>query len=73
MVERALLDGIAICALAEKLGRPFKILAHSQLMRVPELIPYFLPIDFNETEEAVHNNIEARAVRSRRCEPARRS
>jgi putative hemolysin len=55
-----LLDGIAICALAEKLGRPFKILAHSQLMRVPELMPYFLPIDFNETEEAVHNNIEAR-------------
>jgi putative hemolysin len=55
-----LLDGIAICALAERLGRPFKILAHSQLMRVPELIPYFLPIDFNETDEAVRNNIEAR-------------
>jgi putative hemolysin len=55
-----LLDGIAICALAEKLGRPFKILAHSQLMRVPELTPYFLPIDFNETEDAVRNNIEAR-------------
>ena len=55
-----LLDGIAICALAEKLGRPFKILAHSQLMRVPEAIPYFLPIDFNETDEAVRNNIEAR-------------
>jgi putative hemolysin len=55
-----LLDGIAICALAEKLGRPFKILAHSQLMRVPELTPYFLPIDFNETDEAVRNNIEAR-------------
>jgi putative hemolysin len=55
-----LLDGIAICALAEKLGRPFKILAHSQLMRVPELIPYFLPIDFNETGEAVRNNIAAR-------------
>lgn len=55
-----LLDGIAICALAEKLGRPFRILAHSQLMRVPELTPYFLPIDFNETEDAVRNNIEAR-------------
>jgi putative hemolysin len=55
-----LLDGIAICALAEKLGRPFKILAHSQLMRVPEAIPYFLPIDFNENEEAVRNNIDAR-------------
>lgn len=55
-----LLDGIAICALAEKLGRPFKILAHSQLMRVPEAMPYFLPIDFSETEAAVRNNIAAR-------------
>src|SRR5215510_3685122 len=40
-----LLDGIAICALAEKLGRPLKILAHSQLMSAPELMTYFLPID----------------------------
>jgi len=55
-----LLDGIAVCALAERLGRPFEVLAHSQLMRVPELIPYFLPIDFNETEQAVGNNIAAR-------------
>ena len=55
-----LLDGIAICALAEKIGRPFKILAHSGLMRVPEAIPYFLPIDFNETEEAIRNNVESR-------------
>ncbi len=55
-----LLDGIAVCALAENLGRPFKILAHRQLMRVPEAIPYFLPIDFNEGDEAVRNNIEAR-------------
>lgn len=55
-----LLDGIAICALAEKLGRPFKILAHRQLMRVPEAIPYFPPIDFNEGDEAMRNNIEAR-------------
>ena len=55
-----LLDGIAICALAESLGRPFRILAHSQLMRVPEAIPYFLPIDFNENKEAVRNNIDAR-------------
>ncbi|MGH6890896.1 MAG: 1-acyl-sn-glycerol-3-phosphate acyltransferase [Dongiaceae bacterium] len=55
-----LLDGIAICALAEKLDRPFKILAHRQLVRVPEAIPYFLPIDFDEGDEAVRNNIEAR-------------
>jgi putative hemolysin len=55
-----LLDGIAICALAEQLQRPFKILAHSALMSVPESAPYFLPIDFSETEAATRNNIAAR-------------
>jgi len=55
-----LLDGIAICALAEQLRRPFKVLAHSALMNVPESAPYFLPIDFSETEEATRNNIAVR-------------
>lgn len=55
-----LLDGIAICALAEQLRRPFKVLAHSRLMSVPESAPYFLPIDFSETEEATRNNIAVR-------------
>lgn len=55
-----LLDGIAICALAEQLRRPFKILAHSRLMSVPEAAGYLLPIDFSETEEATRNNIKAR-------------
>jgi putative hemolysin len=54
------LDGIAICALAERLRRPFKILAHSALMTVPESAGYFLPIDFSETEEATRNNIAVR-------------
>lgn len=55
-----LLDGIAICALAEQLRRPFKVLAHSRLMSVPESAPYFLPIDFSETEAATRNNIAVR-------------
>lgn len=55
-----LLDGIAICALAEQLRRPFKILAHSRLMAVPEAAGYLLPIDFSETEAATRNNIKAR-------------
>ncbi len=55
-----LLDGIAICALAEQLRRPFKILAHSRLMSVPEAAGYFLPIDFSETEAATRNNIAVR-------------
>ena len=54
------MDGIAICALAERLLRPFKILAHSALMTVPESAGYFLPIDFSETEEATRNNIDVR-------------
>ena len=55
-----LLDGIAICALAEQLRRPFKVLAHSALMTVPEAASYCLPIDFSETEEATRNNISVR-------------
>ena len=55
-----LMDGIAICALAERLRRPFKVLAHSALMTVPESTGYFLPIDFSETEEATRNNIAVR-------------
>ncbi len=54
------MDGIAICALAERLRRPFKVLAHSALMTVPESAGYFLPIDFSETEEATRNNIAVR-------------
>ena len=55
-----LLDGIAVCALAEQLRRPFKVLAHSRLMTVPEAVPYFLPIDFSENEAATRNNIAVR-------------
>lgn len=55
-----LLDGIAICALAERLQRPFRVLAHSRLMSVPESAPYFLPIDFSETDAATQNNILVR-------------
>lgn len=55
-----LLDGIAICALAEQLRRPFKVLAHSALMSVPESASYFLPIDFSATEQATRSNIAVR-------------
>ena len=37
--------------LAEDLGRPFKVLINMELMKVPELRPYSLPIDFDETRE----------------------
>jgi putative hemolysin len=53
-------DGIAILALAEQLGRPFKVLINLQLLRIPEIAPYSLPIDFEETREAQKTNLATR-------------
>ena len=53
-------DGIAILALAEQLDRPVRILINSDLLRVPEMARYALPIDFSETKEAVRTNLESR-------------
>ena len=53
-------DGISILALAEALGRPFKVLINNQLLRVPEIRPYSLAIDFDETREAMQTNLETR-------------
>ena len=53
-------DGIAILALAEQLGRPYRVLVHSDLMRIPELRPHALAIDFAETREAITANLRTR-------------
>ncbi len=53
-------DGIAILSLAEQLGRPFKILINKDLLKVPEIEPYSLPIDFTESKEALAANIKSR-------------
>jgi putative hemolysin len=53
-------DGVAILALAEQLGRPFRVMIHSDLLKVPEMVPYALPIDFSETKEAVKRNLAVR-------------
>jgi putative hemolysin len=53
-------DGIAVLSLAERLGRPFKVMIHADLLRLPEMVPYALPIDFNETKAALQNNIAVR-------------
>lgn len=56
-----LADGIAMLALAEQLGRPYRILLHADLMRIPEIQPLALPVDFSETEEALATNLRTRA------------
>ncbi|HXF52572.1 MAG TPA: lysophospholipid acyltransferase family protein [Hyphomicrobiaceae bacterium] len=54
------LDGFAALALAEDLGRPFRVLINKDLMKVPEIRPYSLPVDFAETRQAQQNNIRMR-------------
>ncbi|MCO6390465.1 glycerol acyltransferase [Aliihoeflea aestuarii] len=53
-------DGIAILSLAERLGRPFRVMIHSDLLKVEEMRPYALPIDFSDTREAMANNLAVR-------------
>jgi putative hemolysin len=55
-----ILDGIAAMTLAEDLGRPFKVLINMELLKVPELRPCSLPIDFRETREAQVTNLRTR-------------
>ncbi len=55
-------DGIAMLALAEQLNRPYKVLIHSDLLKIPEIRPYALPIEFGASGEAKpsRNNLETR-------------
>ena len=53
-------DGIAALALAEKLGRPCRVLINKDLMKIPEIRPYSLPVDFRDTREAQAANLAMR-------------
>jgi len=53
-------DGIAILAMAEQLGRPFRVLINNELLKVPEIAPYSLPVSFEETKEALAINMQTR-------------
>jgi putative hemolysin len=53
-------DGVALLALAEQLGRPYRILVNNDFLRVPEMRPHALPIDFSQTPEAIETNLETR-------------
>ncbi|MET0748246.1 MAG: lysophospholipid acyltransferase family protein [Rhizobium sp.] len=53
-------DGIAVLALAEQLGRPFRVLINDELLKIPEMSAYSLPISFEETREAMAMNMQTR-------------
>lgn len=53
-------DGIAVLSLAERLGRPFRVMINAELLKIEEMKPFSLPIDFQETKEALKNNLAVR-------------
>lgn len=53
-------DGLAMLSLAEEIGRPFRVLIHADLLKVPEIRPFALAVDFSETKEALARNIAVR-------------
>lgn len=53
-------DGVAILALAEQLGRPFRVLINNDLLKIREMEPYALPVSFDETKEALALNMKTR-------------
>ena len=57
-----IVDGLALCDMALKARGDFRILIHSLLCQDKDLAPYFLPVDFNLTKEAMKNNIRVKKV-----------
>jgi putative hemolysin len=53
-------DGIALLALAEQLGPPYRNLLNSDFMKLPEIRPHALPIDFSASREAIATNLKSR-------------
>ncbi len=53
-------DGMAILSIAETIGRPYRVLLNADFMRLPEVQALGLPIDFNETKEALATNLKTR-------------
>jgi putative hemolysin len=53
-------DGIAVLSMAEQLGRPFRVLINAELLKIDEIKPYSLPIDFQESREALKSNLAVR-------------
>ena len=53
-------DGMALGAIAEHFGRPYRVIVNERMMKVPEFRPYILPISFEETPQAMEINLATR-------------
>lgn len=56
------LDGVVICHLVSWVRGDFLVLTNELLTRSEELKPYLLPVDFSETDDALHTNLRTRAA-----------
>ncbi|MEM9743047.1 MAG: lysophospholipid acyltransferase family protein [Pseudomonadota bacterium] len=55
-----LVDGLMLCDLAMRCRGRFQILLNARLCKDDDLDPFFLPVDFSETREALQRNIETK-------------
>ncbi len=55
-----IVDGVVMCDIAAKTRGDFRVMLHALLCQDRELAPYFIPIDFTNSKEALRNNIHAK-------------
>ncbi len=53
-------DGVSICSIISKVRQDYKMVTHKVLRQADAVKDKILPIDFNETKEALINNINTR-------------
>ena len=54
------IDGLVLCSLMSQVRSDYKIITHRVLRQAPAIKDMILPIDFDETEEALSTNLETR-------------
>ena len=54
------IDGLVLCALMAEVRDDYKIITHRVLRQAPAVKDKILPIDFDETEAALANNLQVR-------------
>ena len=55
------IDGLALCASMAAVRDDYKIITHRVLRQAPAVMDKILPIDFDESEAALANNLQTRA------------
>lgn len=54
------IDGVALCAMVSEVRNDYRILTHRVLRQAPAVMNNILPIDFDEDEKALRNNLQTR-------------